>query len=590
MDIWNAVGGNGFMSDPHKRAGLSGSLLGLAQGLLSQQPGESWGAALGRGFGGAGNLKRQYQEDVDVRQQRSRDKQYRELAEEQLLRNDLSEDARIMWSRIARGGDDDLTAMAMAMAQIAGAGRMAGESDDRRQTGAMEQIEAQGDIASRHIGERAEQGRITNEQLLVGNQANAIEMARIQNQYMQEHQLRDFEGQSSLSDQGFTQQRALQGGAIQGQLDVLGAGHDYNIAAMNQQSANSLMNAEVMAGIGFNNESDLLNMRFDNARDMLYEGGALEQDRMRLGSSLGMEADAARINLGAGVSEAFAQQRHGEQLEIGEIERGHQFDMLRQGTKDTDWLRRREQERGAGHAEDMFDKRVDAAAASAETAHGRQVDMADTAHERRRELTELGGHQALEQIQLRANTSAELEMRMQLPDIQRGESLRDFYRNQATDGSLTEGEREAAYRKSLLSDAAVQQQAVQDSQIEANFQQAMSSAQMRATTGAYNRAQSDAYAQQRREDERRWKSSRPYAINKDRANLIHAAHRANSAQAKAALGLGEHDQVPQAMLREMDAFNEMAAREVLMNRVLGSTVYENGGLGVGGPQYGPQAP
>lgn len=77
-NLWGSAGGNGFMSDPRKRAGLSGTMIGLAQGLLSQQQGESWASALGRGFGQAGALSKQYQDDVEQSFERQREQAMRD--------------------------------------------------------------------------------------------------------------------------------------------------------------------------------------------------------------------------------------------------------------------------------------------------------------------------------------------------------------------------------------------------------------------------------------------------------------------------------------------------------------------------------
>ena len=77
-NLWGSAGGNGFMSDPRQRAGLSGTMIGLAQGLLSQQQGEGWASALGRGFGQAGALQRQYQGDFDKDEQSMREQAMRD--------------------------------------------------------------------------------------------------------------------------------------------------------------------------------------------------------------------------------------------------------------------------------------------------------------------------------------------------------------------------------------------------------------------------------------------------------------------------------------------------------------------------------
>lgn len=71
------------MSDPYDRASFSGSLMGLAQGLLSQQPGEGVGAALGRGFSLAGSEAENARRAVTKKGDRKRDTEYRKkLAKE----------------------------------------------------------------------------------------------------------------------------------------------------------------------------------------------------------------------------------------------------------------------------------------------------------------------------------------------------------------------------------------------------------------------------------------------------------------------------------------------------------------------------
>ena len=82
-ELFGSAGGNGFLSDPYDRATFSGSLMGLAQGLLSQRPGEGVGAALGRGFGLAGSEAENARRAVTKKGDRKRDTEYRKkLAKE----------------------------------------------------------------------------------------------------------------------------------------------------------------------------------------------------------------------------------------------------------------------------------------------------------------------------------------------------------------------------------------------------------------------------------------------------------------------------------------------------------------------------
>ncbi len=154
----------GFWGDDRKRAGLSGQMMGIAQGLLSQRRGENWGQALGRGFGQASSMRSQRQGDYDKNEQRLRSETEREYASDMLARDEanptLSESQRHYWRRIAVGGDNEATNLSgAAFAQLGQAERqdVAGVQNLAAiAAGGNEQrlgIEAQGQVGSRHIGE-----------------------------------------------------------------------------------------------------------------------------------------------------------------------------------------------------------------------------------------------------------------------------------------------------------------------------------------------------------------------------------------------------------------------------------------------------
>lgn len=118
MGHWDSAGGNGFLSDPYDRAGISGTLMGLAQGLLSQQPGEGVGAALGRGFGLASRGAETAQRGVQHREDRKRSKQYRRKLMAELRDNpDMDPDRRMLIEAIQASPSSNIPAFTMSMLQ-----------------------------------------------------------------------------------------------------------------------------------------------------------------------------------------------------------------------------------------------------------------------------------------------------------------------------------------------------------------------------------------------------------------------------------------------------------------------------------------
>ena len=159
MGFLDSIGG--FWEDDRKRAGLSGQMMGIAQGLLSQRRGENWGQALGRGFGQASSMRSQRQGDYDKNEQRLRDETNREFWADKLASDGgtMTDSMRLYaQSQVRGGGDRDASALAMMnifgqaeRQDVKGKQDIAniGASGDQTVRG----IEAQGQVGSRHIGE-----------------------------------------------------------------------------------------------------------------------------------------------------------------------------------------------------------------------------------------------------------------------------------------------------------------------------------------------------------------------------------------------------------------------------------------------------
>ncbi len=112
-------------SDPEQQAGVSGAMIGLGMGLLSQQRGENWGQALGRGIGQASTLQQRGKKDYRAKQQRERDDQFRAYAAEQLANNPgMTPDLKLLYQAAVTGQQTAIPQLAQGIGQIGAAQSM----------------------------------------------------------------------------------------------------------------------------------------------------------------------------------------------------------------------------------------------------------------------------------------------------------------------------------------------------------------------------------------------------------------------------------------------------------------------------------
>ena len=334
----------GFWGDDRKRAGFSGQLMGLAQGLLSQRRGENWGSALGRGFGQAGYMKSQRQGDYDKNEQRLRSEAEREYASDMLARDEanpnpstkLSESQRHYWRRIAVGGDDEATNLSgAAFAQLGQAERQdvkgkqdlanIGASGDQTVRG----IEAQGQVGSRQIGE---------------NYDNQKDYAAMKQAYQRANM--------GLGDDITRRQMGL---AHRQNLDQLGVQQDYrtNNMGLNQQFNLESMGVEAdLASAARFEDHELKERSAENQFDRGLEGHLTMGER-EYGWGKRTDEDRHQLNLDAmgwGTNEEIFRQRELNPIlaERGEdaARTGYMYDAKRMADEQEDRLELAEVDHG----------------------------------------------------------------------------------------------------------------------------------------------------------------------------------------------------------------------------------------------------
>ncbi len=433
-NLWGSAGGNGFLGDPERRAGLSGTLMGLAQGLLSQQAGESWASALGRGFGQAGALSHQYQEDYRDKQQRQRQEAFRDELTTAINDPNTDPQTAMAYRAMLAGDSNQNLGGVMALAQIAGQGA-------RQETG----------IAAQQGLQRGALGAASARQVAGFGHATSMQgsAADISSQSMEQ----GLAGQRGLAELGAN----LQGTADLARSDIRVREADLGVGRTVETAYRMGVDAEEFAARAREHAATLTGERDEQQylrdRDLMGEQWAQQERVMRLSTD--------------------------EQIRMMNARQPLTLEQITTSANLTDRNRERS-------AKDDWRYRKDFTSFE----YGLREDLSEFNFEQTAEFQMERDGKAQEYAQANMQLAADLDAASRLPAQQRHEAIVSTFRERYKDESLSPALREEAYRVSNLPPAQLAQYVVQSQSIQANMQSAEAARTARQQDAAVNRAAS----------------------------------------------------------------------------------------------------
>jgi len=572
MPLWDSAGGNAFENKTIRQAGVSGTLLGLAQGLLSQQPGENWANALGRGFGQAGSLKRQHETDAKGTLQRGRDQKMRDYYRSELQRDQseghLSDTQKFLYQRAVMGADASQDAFAMATAQALQQDRV----QDRDFTGRSGLL-AQG--GSQRMDEIGLQGQIQGGQI----------------------------------DQQAAHAQALQasGGVIQGDLQAqqqaaqLAYGTAMNTQQFgNQRNRDALQNQYAVAG------REQMNT-YQTGRDYRLDDFA-SQGRVEgfdLQSQLERDRVGRAIEPDQGISETHFEfgarsREHAAKLTSEQMDQQHimMMDKIAQGQ---DWQTgnlmpaqtAQQLELGAAGHEQRMDLQQDRFKRTAKNEEAARThnwvatmhlnDRMRSQRSEDQEISALRTHEfQMEQAGLgqqykQANILLMngIDQAMAIPGMQRAEALRNVYRQRLDNPEMSIAIQQDAEKMVNLSDAQLEQAVLQERNVLMQIEQSNQGRLARQSDYLTNLELREEFANRKEQDKRAYREGQPGFQNEHTFQLLMQLH-----------SMGQP--IPDEMKRFFDLQYGRGAVDRMIYDATSGAAYRGGGGGFGGP--GPVAP
>ena len=443
-NLWGSAGGNGFMSDPERRAGLSGTLMGLAQGLLSQGPGESWGQALGRGFGQAGALSQQYQEDYRDKETRKRQEAFRDELTRAINDPNTDPETAMAYKAMLVGNEPGQNLGAsMALAQIAAQGRM-------QQTGITSTEGMHG------LGIRSREGM----QQTAITAAAAGQERGFGHGVLMQGTAADIS--SRLMGERYGQQRGLAelGANLEGNL--MGERFDYANAAADLAVPRDVERAYLL---GMDQEEFARRSR-EHTADLGEERAV--NDYLRNRDLLGEDQAHQEYMFGLATEAEINRMNARQPLTLEQITRSANLtDRNRSRSAKDDWRYRK----------DFTDFE-----------YGLREVLSQFNFEQTSEFEMERLGKANEYAQANMQLAADLDVASRMPAQQRHQAIVETFRARYNDESLSPALREEAYRVSNLPPAQLAQYVVQSQSIQANMQSAAAARAARQQDTATNRA------------------------------------------------------------------------------------------------------